>query len=56
MEMKLQRKYIIIQNLLNPEERFILYYYPGISEDEFGEIEDSQEFDYIASVYESTAV
>lgn len=53
---ELQRKYIIIQNLLNPEERFILYYYPGISEDEFGEIEDSQEFDYIASVYESTAV
>lgn len=50
---ELDRKYIIIQSLMSKDEKFILYYYPGISEDNFGEISDEQEFDFIASVYES---
>ncbi len=52
----LERKYIIIQNIVSAQDRFILYYYPGISEDDFGEIEDAEEFDYIASVYESVNI
>lgn len=47
------KQYIIIQNLRNSDEKFILYYYPGISEDTYGEITDGEEFDYIAAAYEA---
>ncbi|WP_040210689.1 hypothetical protein [Clostridium polynesiense] len=50
------KQYIIIENLINPEEKFILYYYPGLSEDTYGEITDTEEFDYIAAAYESTNI
>lgn len=45
------RKYIIIENI-KTKEKFILYYYPGISEDSYGEISDPEEFDFIVSTYE----
>lgn len=48
---ELDRKYIIIENKID-REKFILYYYPGISEDDYGEIEDAEEFDFIAETYE----
>jgi hypothetical protein len=46
------QKYIIIENLRN-DEKFVLYYYPGISEDSYGEITDAEEFDFIVSTYQS---
>ena len=49
---KLDRKYIIIENIKS-KEKFILYYYPGISEDSYGEIKDAQEFDFIVSTFQS---
>lgn len=49
---ELNQKYIIIENI-KTKEKFILYYYPGISEDSYGEITNPEEFDYIASVYQS---
>lgn len=47
------KQYIIIQNMKNADEKFILYYYPGLSEDTYGEITDAEEFDYIAAAYEA---
>lgn len=51
-DVELDRKYIIIQNILTTE-KFILYYYPGISEDTYGEITDAYEFDFIVSTFQS---
>jgi len=45
-------KYIMFENI-NSKEKFILHYYPGISEDTYGEITDPEEFDYIVSTYQS---
>lgn len=50
---ELDRKYIMIRNL-RTNEKFILYYYPGISEDTYGEITDSEEFDFVVSTFEGT--
>lgn len=46
------KRYIITQNLKN-SDKFILYYYPGIKEDTYGEITDENEFDFIASTFQS---
>lgn len=46
------QKYIIIENL-RTDEKFVLYYEPGISEDSYGEITDADEFDFIVSTYQS---
>ena len=51
-DIELDRKYIIIANLIT-KEKFILYYYPGISEDSYGEISDPTEFDFIVSTFQS---
>ncbi|MHC6181365.1 DUF1292 domain-containing protein [Clostridium sp. JNZ X4-2] len=51
-DIKLDNKYIIIQNILS-KEKFILYYYPGISEDSYGEISNAEEFDFIVSTFQS---
>lgn len=45
-------RYIIIEGI-NSKEKFVLYYYPGISEDTYGEIKNEVEFDYIVSTFES---
>lgn len=50
-DIELDKKYIIIENLIT-KEKFILHYYPGISEDSYGEITDSEEFDFIVSTYQ----
>lgn len=49
---QLKRKYIIIEGIYS-NEKFILYYYPGISEDNYGEITDEAEFDRIVNTYET---
>lgn len=46
------RRYIIIENIRN-DDKFVLYYYPGISEDNYEEITDPEEFDFIVSTYQS---
>lgn len=46
------KQYIIIEGVYN-KEKFILYYYPGISEDSYGEITDEKEFEFIVSAFES---
>ena len=49
---KSDKKYIVIENIVS-KEKFILYYYPGISEDSYGEIKDAEEFDFIVSTFQS---
>lgn len=49
---ELDKQYIIIENIMDKEDKFILYYYPGISTDEYGEITDPSEFDFIAENYQ----
>jgi hypothetical protein len=51
-DVELNNKYIIIQNIIN-SEKFILNYYPGISEDTYGEITDPEEFDFVVSSFQS---
>lgn len=45
------KRYIVIEGTVS-QEKYILYYYPGVSEDEFGEIKDENEFDEIVEIYE----
>lgn len=44
-------RYIIIEGL-HTGEKFVLYYYPGISDDSYGEITDPEEFDEVVSYYQ----
>lgn len=46
------KRYIITSNVYTGD-KYILYYYPGIKEDTFGEIKDEDEFDFIASTFEN---
>ncbi|MFQ9979206.1 DUF1292 domain-containing protein [Clostridium cadaveris] len=50
----LDKRYILIENIVDKDDKFILYYYPTLSGDEFGEIEDVNEFDTIAGIYEQS--
>lgn len=50
----LDRLYIILENIRDTEDKFILYYYPGISEDNFGEIENESEFNFIVDSFEQS--
>jgi hypothetical protein len=52
---QLDRKYIIIKNSA-ADEKFVLYFYPGISEDQYGEITDAEEFDFVVSTFESNCI
>ncbi|WP_123052639.1 DUF1292 domain-containing protein [Clostridium sp. JN-1] len=51
-DVELDKRYIIIQNCTS-KEKFILYYYPGISGDDYGEISNPDEFDFIVSTFQS---
>lgn len=46
------KQYIIIENI-STDEKFILHYFPGISEDTYGEISNPEEFDTIVSIFQS---
>lgn len=50
----LDRLYIILENRTDSNDKFILYYYPGISEDNFGEIQDEEEFNFIVESFEQS--
>lgn len=49
------KKYIVIKNVLS-SEKFILYYYPGIVEDSYGEINNPEEFDLVVATIESVNI
>lgn len=44
--------YIALENLSDNSDKLILYYYPGISSDDFGEITDEEEFNLVVETYE----
>lgn len=44
------KRYILIENI-SDGERFILYYYPGIREDSYGEISIEDDFNFAADAY-----
>lgn len=46
------KRYILIENISNGE-RFILYYYPGIKEDSYGEITNEDDFNFAAEAYDN---
>lgn len=46
------RLYIALENLADSNDKLILYYYPGVSSDEFGEITDEEEFNLVVETYE----
>ncbi|WP_260332666.1 hypothetical protein [Clostridium chauvoei] len=39
---------------MDTSDKFILYYYPSISSDEFGEITNADEFDFIVNTFEQS--
>lgn len=48
----INKQYIVLQNIEDSDDKFILYYYPGISDDQFGEITDTDEFNLIVDTFE----
>lgn len=48
------QRYIITQGMINKDDKYVLYYTPGIVEDTFGEISDEEEFDFVISTFQST--
>lgn len=48
---EINQRYIIIQDI-NSGEKFILHYYPGISNSDYGEITNPDEFDFVVKNFE----
>ncbi len=49
----LNNLYILLENITNSGDKLVLYYYPGIKEDSYGEITDAAEFDFVIETYQS---
>jgi len=49
---KLDKLYILLQNLSDSGDKLVLYYYPGIKEDSYGEITNAEEFDFVVETYQ----
>ena len=49
---KLDKLYILLENLYDTSDKLILYYYPGLKSDDFGEITNQQEFDTVVQAYQ----
>lgn len=49
----LNNQYILLENICNSDNKLVLYYYPGIKEDVFGEITDIDEFDFVVETYQA---
>lgn len=49
----LNNLYILLENIANSNDKLVLYYYPGIRDDSFGEITDPNEFDFIVEAYQN---
>jgi len=51
---QLDKLYILLENIYDSEDKLILYYYPGIKSDNYGEITDSEEFDFVVETYQQS--
>lgn len=49
---ELDKLYILLENVIDSSDKLVLYYYPGIKNDEFGEITDADEFDSVVEAYQ----
>lgn len=49
---ELDKLYILLENLYDSGDKLILYYYPGLSSDDFGEITNQEEFDLVVQAYQ----
>lgn len=49
----LDNLYILLENINNHNDKLVLYYYPGIKGDTYGEITNSKEFDFIIETYQN---
>ncbi|OPJ62052.1 DUF1292 domain-containing protein [Clostridium chromiireducens] len=49
----LDNLYILLENIRDSNDKLVLYYYPGIREDSFGEITDPNEFDFVVETYQN---
>ncbi|NRZ09700.1 hypothetical protein DFR90_002161 [Clostridium beijerinckii] len=49
----LDNLYILLENFNNSNDKLVLYYYPGIKEDSYGEITDPNEFDFVVETYQN---
>lgn len=49
---QLDKYYIVLENISDSNNKLILYYYPSIKEDSYGEITDGEEFDFIVETFE----
>lgn len=49
----LDNQYILLENISNSDDKLVLYYYPGIKEDSFGEITNVDEFDFVVETYQA---
>jgi hypothetical protein len=49
----LNNLYILLENITNSSDKLVLYYYPGIKEDPYGEITDAAEFDFVIETYQN---
>ena len=49
----IKKQYILLENLRDANDKLVLYYYPGIKEDTFGEITNVEEFDFIVETYQN---
>ncbi|AQR97665.1 DUF1292 domain-containing protein [Clostridium saccharoperbutylacetonicum] len=50
----LDNLYILLENMNDSNDKLVLYYYPGIKEDSYGEITDPSEFDFIVETYQNS--
>ncbi len=48
------KQYILLENISNSDDKLVLYYYPGIKEDTFGEITNVEEFDLVIETYQNS--
>lgn len=51
-----EKLYILLENLYNTSEKLILYFYPGIKEDSYGEITDEVEFNSVVQAYQEANI
>lgn len=49
---ELDNLYIILENVRDSGDKLVLYYYPGLREDTYGEITDVEEFDFVVETYQ----
>ncbi|MGG7176808.1 DUF1292 domain-containing protein [Clostridium paraputrificum] len=51
---ELDKLYILLENMYDSNDKLVLYYYPGIKDDDFGEITDAEEFDLAVQTYQES--